>query len=136
MQAQPFIGELQADLTVEADDLLAADLGRVIFDVRGPARYQGKEEPIDPVAGHIPGAINLPFSGNLDHNNHFLPPEQLQQRYAAVGDNAVSYCGSGVSACHSIFTMALAGLKPARLYPGSWSEWITDPSRPIARAME
>ncbi len=129
----PFIGELQANLTVTAQALLAPrDL--TIIDVRGPARYAGIEEPIDPVAGHIPGAINLPFANNLAANGRFLPAAELRERYAAVGTNSVSYCGSGVTACHAIFAMTLAGLNPAKLYPGSWSEWITDPSRPIARS--
>lgn len=128
----PFIGALRADLTVTAESLLQTDAARTVIDARGPARYAGKEEPIDPVAGHIPGAINLPFTGNLDVNGRFLPAAQLRERFADVGDQAVVYCGSGVTACHNIFAMALAGLPPARLYPGSWSEWITDPARPIA----
>ena len=131
--AQPFIGVLQAGQTVDASALLARTAEQVVIDVRGPARYAGREEPIDPIAGHIPGAINLPFAGNLGADGRFLPADVLQARYADVGDQAVSYCGSGVTACHAIFAMAVAGLPPARLYPGSWSEWITDPNRPIAR---
>jgi len=130
--AQAFIGVLQAGLTVDAQALLARTPEQVLIDVRGPARYAGREEPIDPIAGHIPGAINLPFTGNLAADGRFLPAEALRARYAAVGNQAVSYCGSGVTACHAIFAMALAGLPPARLYPGSWSEWITDAARPIA----
>lgn len=130
--ASPFIGSLQAGMTVTAEQLQQQEPTRVVIDVRGPARYAGREEPIDPVAGHIPGAINLPFAGNLDADGRFLPADVLRARYANVGDQAVSYCGSGVTACHAIFAMAVAGLPPARLYPGSWSEWITDPRRPIA----
>ena len=130
--SQPFIGVLQAGQTVDAEALQRAESDQVLIDVRGPARYAGQEEPIDPIAGHIPGAINLPFSGNLSADGRFLPADSLRARYAGVGERAVSYCGSGVTACHAIFSMALAGLSPARLYPGSWSEWITDPSRPIA----
>ncbi|NQD37677.1 sulfurtransferase [Permianibacter sp. IMCC34836] len=150
-QRAPFIGALRAGLTVTADELLQVDgllqteTKRIVIDARGPARYAGKEEPIDPVAGHIPGALNLPFSGNLTADGHFLPATALRQRFADAGvtgtgssatgssENVVAYCGSGVTACHNIFAMALAGLPPAKLYPGSWSEWITDPSRPIAR---
>lgn len=132
VEPSPFIGSLRAGMTVTAASLQQPDPMRVIIDVRGPARYAGREEPIDPIAGHIPGAINLPFAGNLDAGGRFLPAEALRARYAAVGDQAVSYCGSGVTACHAIFAMTLAHLPPARLYPGSWSEWITDPSRPIA----
>lgn len=132
---QQFIGVLQTGLTVQADELLRTDPQRVLFDVRSAARYAGKEEPIDPIAGHIPTAINLPFAGNLDSHGNFLPAAQLRARYADVGTHAVAYCGSGVSACHSIFAMAVAGLPPAKLYPGSWSEWITDPTRPIVRSV-
>ncbi len=134
--AKPFIGVLQADMTVTANELLQADRMRTVIDVRGAARYAGLEEPIDPVAGHIPGAINLPFSGNLTADGRFLSTAHLRERYAHVGNSSVSYCGSGVTACHAVFAMAHAGLMPAKLYPGSWSEWITDPARPIARTAE
>lgn len=130
-----FIGDLQPAMTVAAEQLLPPSTTRVLVDVRGAARYAGAEEPIDPVAGHIPGAINLPFTGNLGLDNRFLPTETLRQRYVAAGAadaETVFYCGSGVTACHGIFAMALAGLPSAKLYPGSWSEWITQPDRPIA----
>lgn len=144
VERRAFIGELQAGLTVSTAELIAdmtdatntaasEQRQHTLIDVRGAARYAGKEEPIDPVAGHIPGAINLPFSGNLDHDGKFLPAAALRSRYAGLGRNPVSYCGSGVTACHAIVAMTLAGLPPAKLYPGSWSEWITDPNRPIGR---
>jgi thiosulfate/3-mercaptopyruvate sulfurtransferase len=114
-----------------------ARLGRrdapTLVDVRTPERYSGEDEPIDPVAGHIPGAINLPWKSNVDAEGAFLPPAEIARRYAeAVGtDGAVLYCGSGVTAAHSLLALESAGLTAA-LYPGSWSDWISNPSRPIA----
>ncbi len=111
--------------------------GTPVFDARGPTRYRGEEEPIDPVAGHIPGARSLPFDGNLDLSQRLRPVEELRARFeAALGEarpaDAIFYCGSGVTACHNLLAMAHAGLEGARLYPGSWSEWIIDESRPVA----
>ncbi|HKI74620.1 MAG TPA: sulfurtransferase [Pseudomonadales bacterium] len=108
----------------------------VVLDARGPDRFRGENETIDPVAGHIPGAVSLPFAGNLDSTGHFKPAETLREQiHAALGGcsaaQAVCMCGSGVTACHNLLAMELAGLKGARLYAGSWSEWIRDPSRPI-----
>ncbi len=110
----------------------------LLLDAREAARFRGEVEPIDPVAGHVPGARNLPFSANLDAQGCFLAPPQLRARFAAVlGDTApeqvVHMCGSGVTACHNLLAMERAGLHGSRLYPGSWSEWITDPRRPVAR---
>lgn len=108
-----------------------------LLDARSEARYRGDVEPIDPVAGHIPGAISAPFGANLDRDGYFLSPEALRQRFATLTEGraeTVCYCGSGVTACHNIFAMVLAGLPEPRLYAGSWSEWLTDPARPVARA--
>jgi len=109
-----------------------------LLDARAPARYRGEQEPIDPVAGHIPGAVNAPFAENLTPEGTFRPPEQLRQRFEALlGDvppeRVICYCGSGVTAAHNLLAMAHAGLPGARLYAGSWSEWIADPRRPVAR---
>jgi thiosulfate/3-mercaptopyruvate sulfurtransferase len=109
----------------------------VLVDVREPVRYRGLEEPIDPVAGHVPGAVNLPWQGNLGPDGRLLPQAPLAERYRAViGDSAagdvVFMCGSGVTACHGLLGMAHAGLGDGRLYAGSWSEWILDPARPVA----
>jgi thiosulfate/3-mercaptopyruvate sulfurtransferase len=118
--------------TLSADDLVAdapeARGGRrpVLVDARAPERYRGEVEPIDPVAGHIPGAVNLPFAA-LAPDGRFLPPEELRSRFEAAGvtsgDEAVAYCGSGVTACVLVLAAEVAGIGPARLYPGSWSEW-------------
>lgn len=107
----------------------------LIVDSRTPERYRGEIEPIDPVAGHIPGAINVPFPANLSEGK-FLDPAALKARFErALGgkpsDQVVFYCGSGVTACHNILAYAHAGLGDALLYPGSWSEWITDNNRAI-----
>lgn len=99
---------------------------RLLVDARAPERYRGELEPIDPVAGHIPGAVNLPFA-ELVPGGRFLPPEQLRARFeaagAASGNEVVAYCGSGVTACVLVLAAEVAGLGGARLYPGSWSQW-------------
>ena len=105
-----------------------------LIDARAPERYRGETEPLDVLPGHIPGAVNLPYSGNLDDRNRFLPPQVLGTRYARIlGDipvkNVVCYCGSGVTACHDLLAMAHAGLGDGKLYAGSWSDWITDRKR-------
>ncbi len=111
----------------------------VLVDARAPERYRGESEPVDPVAGHVPGAVNVPTSQNLAPDGRFRPPAELAATYAAVGavpgaDVAV-YCGSGVTAAHDLLALELAGVRAA-LYPGSWSEWITDPARPVATGDE
>lgn len=109
-----------------------------IVDSRNPERYWGDIEPIDPVAGHIPGAVNVPFVENLNPEGLFLPLEDLRTRFQKIlGDipvkNTIFYCGSGVTAAHNILALSHAGLGDARLYAGSWSEWITNQSRPVER---
>ena len=107
----------------------------VLIDARAPERFRGDTEPVDPVAGHIPGAVNVPTTANLDERGRFLPPERLREVYARVGADTASsvaaYCGSGVTAAHDLLAMEVAGISAA-LYPGSWSGWITDPARPVA----
>ena len=104
-----------------------------LVDVRAAERYSGQHEPIDPVAGHIPGAVNLPATANLQADGRFLPPAEIARLYAEAGgrEDAVLYCGSGITASHSLLALESAGLTAA-IYPGSWSDWISDPSRPIA----
>ncbi|MGH8278981.1 MAG: sulfurtransferase, partial [Gammaproteobacteria bacterium] len=110
-----------------------------LLDARAPERYQGKVEPIDPVAGHVPGAVNLPYAGNVSEDGHFKSPAMLRERFNSAlagvpAAEAACMCGSGVTACHNLLAMEVAGLKGAKLYAGSWSEWIRDPSRPVVRA--
>ena len=111
---------------------------RMLLDARAPERYRGEVEPIDRVPGHIPGAVNYPFLQNVDNDGVFLPADDLRRQLsAALGstppDRVVCYCGSGVTACQNILAMEVAGLHGATLYPGSWSEWSSDPARPIER---
>jgi thiosulfate/3-mercaptopyruvate sulfurtransferase len=112
---------------------LTGDPSIRLVDVRAPERYSGEAEPIDPVAGHIPGAIHLPSPGNHATDGRFLPAAIIADRYrqAGVASGAVLYCGSGVTAAQSLLALESAGLTAA-IYPGSWSDWITDPDRPIA----
>ena len=111
-------------------------LGRtLLLDARAPERFRGEVEPLDPVAGHIPGATNRFFKSNLAATGHFKPATQLREEFLALGatDNVVHQCGSGVTACHNLLAMAHAGLPAGALYPGSWSEWCSDPARPVTR---
>jgi thiosulfate/3-mercaptopyruvate sulfurtransferase len=109
------------------DEMILKD-NFIVIDVREPQRFKGETEPIDLVAGHIPGAINIPFTTNLDENGFILSPEELKEKYQKAfenidSDNRVVHCGSGVTACHTILAMAVAGLSLPKLYVGSWSEW-------------
>jgi len=104
-----------------------------LVDARAVARFNGEQEPIDPVAGHVSGAINRPFSDNLSATGHFKTTGELQQSWQPLAaDTTVHMCGSGVTACHNILAMKHAGFKPSKLYVGSWSEWIRDPARSVA----
>lgn len=105
--------------------------GATVVDARTEERFRGEHEPIDPVAGHIPGAINLPHTGNLTADGRFLDTAALVARYADVGSRPIVYCGSGVTACHDILAMSLAGVDDALLYEGSWSDWCRSDA-PIA----
>lgn len=122
--------------TATDTEAVAADPSRPLIDARGAERFRGEQEPIDPVAGHIPGAVSLPFAGNLTEAGRFADPEALRARFEPVvgasAEGAICYCGSGVTAAHDILAMAHAGLGMARLYPGSWSEWIIDATRGVA----
>ena len=108
-----------------------------LLDARAPNRFRGENETLDPVAGHIPGAANRFFQLNLDADGQFKPAPVLKKEFSELLGNHVSqqvthYCGSGVTACHNLLAMEIAGLAGSRLYPGSWSEWCSDPSRPVA----
>jgi thiosulfate/3-mercaptopyruvate sulfurtransferase len=128
-------------------DQSAVDAGHVLKNLNSPSmrlidarsndRFRGQNETIDPVAGHIPGALNRFFKDNLDARGLFKSAEELRAAFAPLlghtpASQTVHQCGSGVSACHNLLAMEIAGMKGSRLYPGSWSEWITDPSRPVA----
>ena len=136
--ARTFIPRPRREMAVAIDDVIArVQAGdALLVDARGPDRFEGQSEPIDRVAGHIPGAVNHFYRWNLAEDGTLLPPDQLRAKYAALlGDRApeqaIVYCGSGVSACHNLLAMAHAGLQGTRLYVGSWSEWSRDPSRPV-----
>jgi thiosulfate/3-mercaptopyruvate sulfurtransferase len=133
----PCISTLGTLSTQEVERALA-ERQILLVDARGADRFAGENETIDPVAGHIPGARNVPFMGNLDPQGRFLGAAALRSRWQEVlgtqqPSDIVSMCGSGVTACHNLLALEIAGLAGARLYPGSWSEWIRDPARPIAR---
>jgi thiosulfate/3-mercaptopyruvate sulfurtransferase len=108
----------------------------LLLDARAPERYRGEVEPVDPVAGHIPGAVNRPTTENVDADGRFLAAERLRAGFEAAGVRegapVGAYCGSGVTAAHEVLALTLAGYTDAALYPGSWSEWIVDPARPVA----
>jgi thiosulfate/3-mercaptopyruvate sulfurtransferase len=118
--------------TLDASSLNASLTGAHLVDARAPARWRGEQEPIDPVAGRIPGARNRFNMDNLNADGTFKSPSQLKAEFEKVlqGGESVHYCGSGVAACHNLLAMEIAGLPGGKLYPGSWSEWIADPSRP------
>ncbi len=124
---------------IDADGAAALARAGVLLDVRSPERYRGEAEPVDPVAGHIPGALSAPVTGSSTAGGRFRPPAELAERFAALGASAGrpagAYCGSGVTAAHEVLALELAGL-PAALYVGSWSGWIADPGRPVATGPE
>jgi thiosulfate/3-mercaptopyruvate sulfurtransferase len=132
---RPFLADVARLPVLDADAAAALARSGVLLDARAPARYAGDVEPVDTAAGHIPGAVNAPTSMALDAAGRFLGPDELRRRYAdlavAPGAAVGVYCGSGVTATHTVLVLHSLGIDAA-LYPGSWSEWITDPSRPIA----
>jgi len=133
-----FVAHPRTRMAVDAAAVLDAsgDPRARILDARAPERYRGEVEPIDAVAGHVPGARNHPFARNLDGEGRFLPPEALRESLArslegVAPARTIAMCGSGVTACHLLLALEHAGLPGALLYPGSWSEWSSDPSRPV-----
>jgi thiosulfate/3-mercaptopyruvate sulfurtransferase len=138
--AAPFAPRADPLAWLSTDQVVAAlrNPATALVDARAPQRYAGAAEPIDPVAGHIPGATNHPFTDNLDADGRFLPAAELRRRWLAhlAGKrprDLVAMCGSGVTACHNLLALEVAGLAGAKLYAGSWSEWVRDPERPVAR---
>jgi thiosulfate/3-mercaptopyruvate sulfurtransferase len=141
--AGSFAARLRKDWVVSTEQLAplveAGLSGQVLCDARGADRFAGQNETIDPVAGHVPGASNMPFAANLGPDGRFLSPAQLRERWAQKlmdPSRTIMMCGSGVSACHNLLALEHAGLPGARLYGGSWSEWIRDPARPVAIGSE
>ncbi|GAB2719970.1 sulfurtransferase [Streptomyces bullii] len=120
---------------LDADGAAALARAGVLLDARAGERYRGEVEPIDPVGGHIPGSVSAPTTQNVGPDGRFLPAEELRARFKGLGVSDGSevgvYCGSGVSAAHEVLALAIAGI-PAALYAGSWSEWSSDPRRPVA----
>ena len=138
--ARSFVPHPRADLLVTIAEVESRmqDAGYKLFDSRTPERYRGENEPFDPIAGHIPGAINSPYLDNLNPDGTFRSDRELHARFTALlgstpTANASFYCGSGVNATHNILALKHVGMGEAKLYVGSWSEWITDPKRPIEK---
>ena len=135
-----FVATQKNGMTVDAHFILAniEQPAAIVVDARAPERYRGETEPIDPVAGHIPGALNRVFKNNLNADGTFKSAAALQQEFSAMlgatpASQVINQCGSGVTACHNLFAMEIAGLSGSKLYPGSWSEWCADPERPTAK---
>jgi len=127
---------LEGAVTPEEAGRMGQDPTARLLDARAPERYRGAVEPIDPVAGHIPGAVNYPYKRSLQPDGTFRPPAEVRASLETVlGEaapiDAAAYCGSGVAACHVVLAAEVAGLPGLKLYPGSWSEWIADPRRPV-----
>jgi thiosulfate/3-mercaptopyruvate sulfurtransferase len=124
---------------LDADSAARLASDGVLVDVRVGERFRGEVEPVDPIAGHIPGAVNLPTTGNVGPDGKFLDGQTLAKRFQSLdagGQEVGAYCGSGVNAAHTVFAMTLAGLPTPALYVGSWSNWIADGTRPIATGTE
>ena len=137
-QPEAFRGSPNHEWLVRLENVAGA---RCLVDTRAAPRYRGEEEPLDPVAGHIPGARNHPFTRNVDEQGRFLPGARLRALFAeTLGEHtpeeSVYYCGSGVTACQLVLAAAHAGLAPGKLYAGSWSEWCSDTARPVALGAE
>ena len=137
--ARVFVPHPRPELALDAAQVEAirTDPRYRLFDARAADRYRGENETIDPIAGHIPGAVSAPYAANLDSAGRFLPPADLRARFERLlgdvpAEQSVFYCGSGVTAAHNLLALAQVGLGEGRLYAGSWSDWITDPARPIA----
>lgn len=143
MPARTFNARPRPHMVVEAEEVerIRRDPNWRLLDARDAARYRGEVEPIDPVAGHIPGAVSAPFKENLGDDGRFRPQEELRERFGRIigavpADRVVHHCGSGVTACHNLLAMRHAGLGDAKLYPGSWSEWIVDERRAVTQGSE
>jgi thiosulfate/3-mercaptopyruvate sulfurtransferase len=139
--AATFSGTPREAMRQTVEQLQQPGTSRILVDARAPERYEGRNEPLDRVPGHIPGARNYFFKQNLSSEGTMLPPEQLRAQLSGVlggtpANEATMYCGSGVTACHNLLALEHAGMPGAKLYVGSWSEWSSDPSRPVATGSE
>ena len=139
MKPARFTPHVRPSLAIDAKTIAGrvGKPGPLLLDARIPNRYRGENETLDPVAGHIPGAVNRPWQLNLDTEGRFKTSAELKKELdetlaGRVPDRVTHYCGSGVTACHNLLAMEVAGFKGSLLYPGSWSEWCSDPSRPVA----
>jgi thiosulfate/3-mercaptopyruvate sulfurtransferase len=133
-----FAARPRPSMRIDVEALERERTGRLLIDARAPERFRGEVEPYDPVKGRIAGARNHPTASSLGAEGRFLPAEELRARFQSILgdrpiDDVVSYCGSGVTACHNLLALDVARLRGARLYPGSWSEWCADERRPIER---
>jgi len=131
-----YLGQPRPDMRRDADEIANGHF--IVIDARSLPRHRGDEEPLDPVAGRIPGSRHHFYLSNLGSDGRMLPPEKLRAKFQSVlgdapADHCVFYCGSGVSAAFNVLAMEVAGMPGAKMYPGSWSEWIGDPNRPVAR---
>jgi thiosulfate/3-mercaptopyruvate sulfurtransferase len=134
-----FTSNTQDDMYVSINDVEDAQykMDKLIIDARSKERYLGIKDPVDPIAGHVPGAISYPLGQNLDKKGHFKSAEELKHSFSKLigeteSSDIISMCGSGITACHNILALEIAGIRGIKLYVGSWSEWIMDKSRPIA----
>jgi thiosulfate/3-mercaptopyruvate sulfurtransferase len=137
-EARRFTPRPRPAMSIDVETLERDRAGRILIDARAPERFRGEVEPYDPVKGRIAGARNHPTAASLAADGRFLPAEELRARFQSILgggplESVVSYCGSGVTACHNLLAMDVAGLHGARLYAGSWSEWCSDATRPIER---
>ena len=139
IEAARFTPRIRADAALDAKAITARldQPGPLLLDARIPARFRGENETLDPVAGHIPGAVNRPWQLNLDGEGRFKTAGELEKEFGGMlagrpPQRVTHYCGSGVTACHNLLAMEVAGLGGSLLYPGSWSEWCSDPARPVA----
>ncbi len=138
--ARSFGASVRTGMVMDADGVarIAHAPGWRLVDARAPERYRGETEPLDKVAGHIPGAANYFFGRNVDEHQTFRTPEELRRQWqeplhGVDGTRLVCYCGSGVTACHNLLALEHAGITGAKLYPGSWSEWCADPARAVEK---
>jgi thiosulfate/3-mercaptopyruvate sulfurtransferase len=135
-----FVAHARLDDLVDADavERMRREPGTLLIDSRMPERFEGRTEPIDPVAGHVPQAVNRPYPHNVRaaDDPRFLPPEALRERFAALGadraERVIAYCGSGINACQNLFALHVAGFRDGLLYEGSWSDWCSTGTRPVA----